>query len=307
MGRRGILQGGGAGGREGGAREGGAGKPRYHGGMSWDRDYLQPTDSVEKRSTLTWILVGVSVAVFIVGFLWEGVFFRMSRTYNAAYFNWLALTPAEVVDRFRIWQVLTCAFVEANPISLLFNMLVLYWFGQLFEELHGKRKLAALFFGGALVSSLVFLVLGYLLFRNAVLFGPAGALMAVLVAAAVLWPDMPVLCIIVRIKLKWLVLILVGLDIYNTVMSLHVGALAHLASGLWGLAYWRWHQRVFDALDAWDQRREVRDRRTAAEEERRFEEEVDRVLAKVSREGMGSLTGAERKLLDRASRRKRDA
>ncbi len=275
--------------------------------MSWDRDYLEPTDSVEKRRTLTWILVAVSVVVFVVGFLWEGIVFRTSRTYNGAYFLWLALTPAEVVDHLRIWQVATYAFVEANPVSLLFNMLVLYWFGQLFEELHGPRKLASLFFGGVLVSSLVFLVLGYLLFKNAVLFGPAGGLMAVMVAAAILWPDMPVLCLIVRIKLKWLVLILVGLDIYNTVMALHVGALAHLASAAWGLVYWRYHERVFSALEQWDEKREERVRMNEAEEDRIFNAEVDRVLAKIGREGMGSITKAEKKLLDQASKRRKEA
>ncbi|MBI2920435.1 MAG: rhomboid family intramembrane serine protease [Planctomycetes bacterium] len=273
--------------------------------MSWDRDYFGPTDRVERRLNASYVLIALAVGWFVLEFLWSGIFFRTSPLVDGIR-RWSVLQPVEVVHRFRVWQLLTHLLVHLDPFSLFFNMLLLYFFGKMLEDLIGWRRFLILYLGGGLIAGLAYVAVGYLLFPGIPYWGPYGALMAVLVMGALTWPDLPVwLFFIFRIKLKWLVLLLIAADIWVSVKYLGVGSLAHLVAAAWGFGFCRLHHRVADAFARWDENAERKARVKDERAEHEMEEEVDRILAKIAREGMSALTPSEKRMLEQASRKKR--
>ncbi|MEK7466115.1 MAG: rhomboid family intramembrane serine protease [Planctomycetota bacterium] len=269
-----------------------------------DREYFQPTDSLRKRWTLNWIFIYASVAVFVAAMLWQYVIFRGS-TLSIALLDWSVLKPVNVIEGFQEWRLLTHLFLDISPLSLLFNMLALYWFGNDLEELVGTRSYALLFAGGALVSALTFVGLGYLIWPGSMFTGPSGALIAVMVAAAITWPDRQVICLFFPVKLKYLVLIWIGLDVYTSITVLGVASLGHLAGAVWAFGYWKLKDRVADRLETMDNRAEIRADRKEREHVMEREAEIDEILKKISVSGINSLTERERRVLEVESEKKR--
>ena len=56
------------------------------------------------------------------------------------------------------WTLLTYAFTHEGFFHILFNMLNLYWFGQLVREYLGERRLVSIYILGALSGAVVFLL-----------------------------------------------------------------------------------------------------------------------------------------------------
>lgn len=273
-----------------------------------DRDYFQPTDSVERRITVARVLMFALIAVFALNLLWEFVLFS-GKTNGAALLRLFALQPLLVVTRFHLWQLFTYAFLERNVLSLVFDALTLWFFGNMIEDFVGRRKFAALWGGAVLLTGIAFTILGYLQFPGTSLIGPDGAFLAIIVAAALQWPDQSVIFFFFPIRLKWLAIILVAMNAANGVQTLGPAwpiYFSNLAGAAWGFLFWKYQGRIGEMLERWDEAAAVRAEKQAEATERGNAEEIDRILAKIAREGLPSLTSAERGALDRESRRKRN-
>ena len=92
------------------------------------------------------------------------------------------------------WTLITYFFSHADIFHILFNMLGLYWFGNLIVEYLGNRRLVNLYILGGLFSGLFFLLLfNFVPFfketNTSGLIGASGAVYAVVIGAATLLPD----------------------------------------------------------------------------------------------------------------------
>lgn len=76
-------------------------------------------------------------------------------------FERTALSP-ESVWQGEVWRLLTWAFVESDPLGLLFSCLLLYWFGSDLVELWGSARLVRVYLGIALCAAAGTCLLGYL-------------------------------------------------------------------------------------------------------------------------------------------------
>lgn len=249
--------------------------------------------------------------------------------------EWLAFQPDRILTR--PWGLVTYMFVHADIWHLLVNMLVLFFFGPALEARWGGVEFGRFYF----VAGLGGVALSFLLAPSG-LVGASAACYGVMLAFAMNWPDSPIYVWgIFPIKAKWLVAFLGVMALFGALGASGDGVahLAHLgglgAGFLYLKADWR-TTRAFDRLrrpsnrsprrlaivprDEDDEveatggarrRRAERDapakRAPVAEsaDERRLLDEVDRVLDKISAEGMASLTPDERKLLDEVSKRRR--
>ncbi|KAF0240699.1 MAG: GlpG-like [Planctomycetota bacterium] len=271
-----------------------------------DRDYLQPTDSVERRFTMSRILMFVLIGANAISILWESTLTRTSIVGPVvAYF--LLLRPIAVVHQFFVWQFATYWLFECSVWAVVFDALTLWWFGSMVEERIGLKKFAILWSGGILLPAVFFVALGYLLFPDVPYFGPGGAMLALTVAAALQWPNMGIIFIFVPMKLKWVALIYIAINLAYGLQSLGASYWSTLVGAAWGLVFWKYHDRVSAAMARWDANSERRASQRATVEMRQEAAEVDRVLEKIAKEGMPSLSSAEKKLLERASRKRRDA
>lgn len=139
--------------------------------------------------------------------------------------------------------------------------------------------------------------------------GASGFDFGLLILAALWYPRLTVLVMFVFPAPLWALAAVFGfIELSMLFESDGVAHSAHVAGGLYGLLYYRYGgriDRIFSALDGW---REKQRRRRREEERRAAEElrgEVDRILDKVNREGMGALTDRERRALKEASERLR--
>ena len=233
----------------------------------------------------------------------------------------LAFQPDQLLTR--PWGVLTYMFVHAGFMHIFVNMLGLFFFGPPLEAKWGSREFIKFYLiagmGGVLVS---------FIFMPATVVGASAAVYGVMLAFAMNWPKSPIYMWGIFPVQAW---VLVG---FLFLMSLFaafgntgdgVAHFAHLGGLVTAYAYLKLDWRLPGAGER--AKRTVRKVRRLAivprdedderqmgeaapgarqqDEERRMLDAVDQVLDKISEQGMGSLTAAERKLLDEVSRRHR--
>jgi len=251
--------------------------------------------------------------------------------------EYLAFKPSEFL--LRPWTLVTYAFVHAGVWHLLGNMLMLFFFGPPLEERWGPKGFIKVYLvaaaGGAVLSAL----LAFLAPATWIV-GASGATLGIMVAFAMIWPDMPVhIWGIIPVKAKWLVAGLVFINIASGAEGSAggVAVLAHLGGMLATFLYLKspwappaWGEvpafarankpkRGAMALVPWSGKKpepartqaatatQVRpaSKKAVAAAERELLDDVDRILDKISSKGLGSLTEDERRRLDEVSRRYR--
>ena len=267
----------------------------YGGGMQFGGYQLTP-----------WVkrLLIINVAVFIVTLLLPGI-----RPY-------LDFRPSAVF--YEPWTVLTYMFTHGGFMHIFFNLLMLFFFGPPVEERFGGREFIKYYLicglGGAALS-FVFA------FGDAVV-GASAAVFGVMLAFAMLWPDVQIyIWGIFPVKAKYLVMGLVALDLIPSVLGSNDGVahFAHLGGALAGFLYIKmdkttgtpvnkvkklFARRKFKVVPGSTHPKPEPPRPRRRDEDRVLDD-VDRVLDKISTQGMASLTADERRLLDEVSRRYR--
>jgi membrane associated rhomboid family serine protease len=241
--------------------------------------------------------------------------------------SYMAFVPAEIL--LRPWTIISYMFAHGGFWHLFWNMLGLFFFGPPLEARWGSRDFLRFYFicgmGGAALS--------FLFAFHSPIIGASAAVYGVMLAFAMNWPDSPIyIWGILPIKAKYLVGILALFSIMSMVGG-NGGNIAH-AAHLGGFAaaflYLRFSGPggAFSGVRKMISRKRMRvlppdagterlpvartgpaslgpPRRGARGEGDHLLDELDRVLEKISTEGMGSLTPQERKLLDDVSRRYR--
>jgi len=233
----------------------------------------------------------------------------------------------------RPWTLITYAFTHQGFLHLLFNMLMLYWFGNILSDFAGNKRVLPVYILGALVGAVVFIA-GYNLLpvlRPTVglpMIGASAGVLALVVAAATLVPDYSiVLFLIGPVKLKWLALALVIIDVISLPLNNAGGHLAHLGGALSGFLYisqlrrgrdfGKWiHQTAEFASNpkfSSPLRTVYKSNKPAAtphgtsqqlKDLRTIEDQLDKILDKISQSGYESLTKDEKDFLFRYSNKK---
>ena len=222
--------------------------------------------------------------------------------------TYLGLVPLNVIKQFMVWQLVTYLFVHAGLWHLLINMLILWMFGAPLENIWGKGKFFTFYFFtgiGAGICSLIAYWGG-----TTPVVGVSGVIFGLLVAHAVLFPESIILFFFLfPMKIKYAVWIFVGIDLLSALSNPGSGVayFAHLGGGLLGYIYLKndWIQQKMSYLDVF-RWKELRDRKRAVKKEEQARDlgtEVDRILDKISRNGIHSMTKKEKKILDQRSRK----
>ena len=237
----------------------------------------------------------------------------------------LRFSPAEALRR--PWTFATYMFVHAGLLHLVLNMFMLYVFGAAVEHRMGGRTFITYYFYCGIGAAVFSLALSGMMHVPPFV-GASGAILGLGVAFAMLWPDaeMFVIPFPFPIKARTLVLGLIGLDIVLSQLTPRDGVahLAHVGGAAFGYLYFRLqalsHRRPHSPPRAVERVVMVQSGAAEPERERRtpppmrprrrpdadpVAAEVDRVLDKISQQGMSSLTAAERRFLDEVARRKK--
>ncbi len=187
----------------------------------------------------------INVGVFIVFALFDVVATLFNFT-SPSYFlkTWLELPSAPMSYIKQPWSLVTYMFLHGGLTHILWNMLMLYWFGKIFLSFFSTRHFVGLYLFGGIVGGLFFM-LAYNIFpmftsMNAVahLVGASAAVLAVVVASAVRVPDHKLnLLLIGEVKLSTLAVGMVLISLLLVTSDNAGGSFAHLGGAFAGWAF----------------------------------------------------------------------
>jgi membrane associated rhomboid family serine protease len=238
----------------------------------------------------------------------------------------------------QVWRLLTYAFLHSTSTvwHIVWNMLILWWFGKDVEDLYGTREFVVFYLVSAVVSGVVFCATTVLWSgaQNSSALGASGAVTAALVLCALHYPTRLIYVFFFLPVPIWLfVIVTVAQDAFHTLNNTHNGiaSAAHVGGAAFAFAYYKLHWRLTSLLPAfqtWQKRRSQPRLRVYRGEERpapvgvtaapppppppkpkpslddeHLEAKVDAVLEKLSRVGMANLSESEREVLRRGSER----
>jgi membrane associated rhomboid family serine protease len=244
-------------------------------------------------------LVVANVVTFVVQLFLEFTQPGLVRDY-------LALSERGVLDAYS-WQFLTAALLHGGPWHFFGNILVLYILGRDVESILGQRHFFYLFVSGVVAGEFGHL---FLMPRDTALYGASGGAAAILIAYATILPELDLISwrrplLGLRFTARHFACGAIFLSLVMLVVDRH-GALIHSAIPGGLAAGWLYVHLLGFGHPSWLQRK-LGHRRAAAKRINRMtasefiEQEIDPLLDKISRSGIGSLSRAERRLLARTS------
>jgi membrane associated rhomboid family serine protease len=252
--------------------------------------------------------------------------------------EYLAASPEFTLRHFRVWELLTAAFLHADLLHLAGNMWFFWIVGREMETLYGSWDFLAFYLCAAVVSSL-----GWVLIEAAsaggqfhMMIGASGAVMAAVMLFTLFYPKKEMLFVVLPMPM-WAVLaiyLFFPLLPHGNDGSGPIAWESHLTGAAFAAVYWkldlRWSHlfsgrafrprlRIFSPV-TYDQARPrtPNPARTSTSvgssgktpsvsvlPEEQLDARLDEVLAKIAREGRAGLTEEELRVLQEASRRAR--
>ena len=285
-----------------------------------------------RKGSISQQFIYINCGIFVVTSLVTivGVLFNVDKY---PWMEWLELPTW--LPRFikQPWSLLTYMFLHAGILHLLFNMLWLYSFGQLFLMFFSARHFRGLYFLGGICGGLLYM-LAYNVFPyfepylyDSYLLGASASVLAIVIATAIREPEFRVsLLFFGQVRLKYLALIMIITDLLFVTSNNAGGHIAHLGGALAG--WWfaaglrkgtdvtKWINQAIDwLLGGWKVKRAPKKPKMKVHyggrandyeynaRKKEQDEEVDRILDKLKNSGYGSLTTEEKKRLFDASKR----
>lgn len=264
-------------------------------------------------SVNTWLIV-INIAIHIIAITVLPVLYQIG-----------SLTVHDAFQRLEVWRLITFQFLH-SPMSIWhvgMNMFGLWIFGPMVEQYLGGKKYLAFYLVCGLAGGLLFSILTVLgnatnaqipgLLSNDLttpLIGASAGVFAVIVACAHISPNTTVQLLFppIPMKLKVFAYGYVGLALFQLLAGSNNagGEAAHLGGAIAGYYFIRNSHHLLDFFDIFgDSRKSKKTNHYKSTKPKRgtpSTAEVDRILAKVATEGIGSLTDKEKQTLNKASK-----
>ncbi|MBT5366049.1 MAG: rhomboid family intramembrane serine protease [Phycisphaerae bacterium] len=235
--------------------------------------------------------------------------------------DWLHLSTTHSILGVQYWRFIGFQFLHANFQHLLFNMIGLYFFGPLVEQYLGGKRFLAFYLLCGIFGAVLYLLLnlGGLIFGDSIpgflfndpstpLVGASAGVFGILLAGAFLSPNIKVLVFfIIPMRLSTMAYGLVALALFTVFFGKNNagGEAAHLGGAAAGWYFIRNPHHLngfFDFLGKAD----PTSKHFALRGKKENLEEVDKILDKIHKKGLHSLSEKEKKLLHDASRKGRE-
>jgi membrane associated rhomboid family serine protease len=276
-------------------------------------------------------LLIINGAVFFIQLLMQNLTFGGIPADNIL-LRWFALMPLGS-GYFEVWQLITYQFMHGGFFHILINMFILWMFGIEIENLWGSKKFIIFYLTAGVVGGLFQILLSPVLIGglSGPTIGASGAIMGVMVVFGILFPNRLIfLYFLIPVKVKYFIIVLVLIEIFAVNSGGNVAHLAHVGGALTGLIYMLWDRsasfkNIFRSTSSYSgggnisntfknisnpfkrkeknvedaQYYEVKDK----DEENISQEEIDKILDKISQSGYQNLTEKEKKILFEASKK----
>jgi membrane associated rhomboid family serine protease len=271
----------------------------------YDRDYVRPHQEQHYSMgggikgippVVKWLLI-INFAVFLIANLVPDI--------GKYIYYYGSVLPESFVNMIQIWRVITYQFLHGSVMHLAFNLLVLYFMGPFVERAWGSRVFLKFYLICGAAGGIVYTFLALLhILPVGVMVGASGAIYGLMAALAVMAPHMRILLwgVIPMTMIRLVILMVIVSLLFIAIGHNAGGEAAHLSGLAMGFVYmkykpWATKRRMERQKGAWASK---------VNQERQFHLEVDRILDKVHRDGIGSLSSREKKILQEATRREQE-
>lgn len=289
----------------------------------------------DSQNSLTRLVI-INLVVFITLALCRAYFFffyqdtaQIEQIFRQQILQWFALPGQFQQLLYRPWTLLSAMFTNVGVWMVLGNMLWLWAFGFIFQDLSGNRKIIALYLYGGVAGSL-----GYLLASSflpdatsaGLFYGAAPSVMAVAIATTMLSPYYRLFPQLMGGFPLWvLTVVYVLVSVATKPLQQPLSYLPLLAGGAMGFVFMQlirmgydlsdWMNRIFDWANDLFNPEKPKQKKTGIKEihfykatrkpfdkkPRLTQERIDALLEKIHQKGMDSLTQEEKEFLERAS------
>lgn len=256
------------------------------------------------------LLIKINVAVFVLQLFSNGFVER-----------WFAMETSAVLSG-QVWRLLSYGFLHdtLGLLHILFNMLLLWWFGPRLESIYGSREFLGFYLISIVLAAVAYLGIDLVTGNPARMLGASGGVMAVITLYACHFPRQIIyVFFVIPMELRWMVALYALFDLHPLILELqgkgttdNVAHAAHLGGMAFGYLYfkktlqlnrllggmtkwWKVKRSGFKVVSATGDSKS--DRQT-----QKLVAEMDALLAKISKDGEASLSRSERKTLEKVSR-----
>ncbi|MBU1100958.1 MAG: rhomboid family intramembrane serine protease [Bacteroidetes bacterium] len=308
-----------------------------------DRDYYKPSGfgGFSFFPPIIKNLLIINGIVFFIQVIFDNLMFGQ---YPGFYIisRYFALNPIGGVNQigiennFQIWQLITYQFLHGNFSHILFNMFALWMFGMEVENQMGSKKFLIFYLSAGVVGGLLQVFLAPLIGGGAPTIGASGSVYGVLIAFALFYPDRYIFLLFppIPIKAKYLIAVYMIMEFMSVGDGSVVAHLVHIGGAVGAAIFVLWDRKKnfnFEGIFR-DIKQKVHEQRTNEDSQfrrsaQRFrgdsvkeaefydingqpkepevsQEEIDRILDKISKSGYQNLTDGEKRILFEASKKK---
>ncbi len=282
-------------------------------------------------------LIIINVIVFLIQMLGRQVMMGNGLTLADELIKYFALIPINFpYAHFYPWQLITYQFMHGGFMHIALNMFALWMFGIEIENIWGSKKFLTFYLMCGVVAGIFQLVFPPLFNEPlAPTIGASGAIFGVLIAFGMIFPNRYIfLWFLIPIKAKYFIAFFVIIEFFSIPNGGDIAHLAHLGGALAGFIYImldsksiKLRKNPFSGLPSSGGGTKIfgnlknttgffnKDKKEEAEDAKYYEvkdetndepidqEEIDRILDKISRSGYQNLTSREKKILFEASKK----
>ncbi len=279
-------------------------------------------------------LIIVNVAVFLIISISKILFFFVGGSVSTLlvedFYNNIVSLPISIEGFiYRPWTLITYMFVHFDLMHIFWNMVTLFWFGQILTNFTDSRKIIPLYLMGGIAGGLITMLFNLLPFFHGFigthLLGASAGVTAIIIAAATLVPHYRInMLFIGEVKLIYVALFVLFIDVLSVASYNNVGGnLAHLGGALMGYVFIQQFKRGTDlskGINSFFERiqsmfrstprskMKVAYKRSVSDEEYNYQrnvnqQQIDAILDKISKAGYESLSKQEKEILFKASKK----
>lgn len=270
------------------------------------------------------ILINIAVFVIVNAFRIVATLFKLESFDLISYIG----VSSSLSMLVKFWTPFTYMFVHENLWHIFFNMLLLYWFGQIFLSYFNPKILGSLYVLGGLSGALLYIIAFntipfYMDMGHVPMIGASASVMAIIFAVSFYRPNTTIRLILIgEVKIVYIALFFFVLDFFALDSINNVGGhVAHIGGAALGYLFairyqkgkdiTRWITRGIDGIaNISKPKPKMKVKFKKREEEYTYNERknndqeiLDHILDKIKASGYSSLSKDEKQRLFEASKK----
>lgn len=271
------------------------------------------------RSIVEKIIV-INIILFVLTYFFNTLSFLFKVDENLI-LEWFSLQPEFDILLYKPWTIVSYGFLHIGFFHILFNLLVLFYFGNLFLDFFKPKQFLAYYILGIISGGLIYMIsynyLPGLKTQQTLLVGASAGVTAIVIGIASHIPQYALrFRFIGSIKLSYIAIAMVLLDVVQIPNGNAGGHLAHLGGALLGFIMTRYLDQGSGLLRWTDQLfrpKEKRPLKTVYKSDKRpfrpasnksnDQAKIDAILDKISKSGYDTLTKEEKDFLFKAGKK----